>query len=192
MFEDIKRFVIPKKNFKTTFAFLCQILINILFQEGLRAIIMHRACHWLHNNNCKGLAFMFSKIGYIFNNIYISPSTKIGKGCKISHGGTVIHAKKIGDNLEATNNITIGQLRSLLDSDAYPEIGDNVYLGAGARVFASLGNNVVVGANSVVLKDVPDNCRATGAPAKAKNITTQSETSGTSQESVDEGCPPSP
>ena len=40
-----------------------------------------------------------------------------------------------------------------------PTIGDNVYLGPGARVFGkiSIGNNVKIGANAVVYKDIPDN-----------------------------------
>ncbi len=191
MLEDIRRFIIPKRYFKSTFVFLCHILINVLFQEGLRAIIMHRVSYWLHNNNCKGLAFILAKIGYLLNNVYISPGTKIGRGCKINHGGTIIHAKYIGENLEATHNITIGQLRAM--SDSYPEIGNNVYLGAGARVFASIGNNVVVGANSVILKNIPDDCRATGVPAETKITTAHAEPSEFSQESVEKAgaAPPS-
>lgn len=39
-------------------------------------------------------------------------------------------------------------------------IGDNVYIGAGAKIIGNVhvGNNVKIGANCVVFMDVPDNC----------------------------------
>jgi serine O-acetyltransferase len=46
-------------------------------------------------------------------------------------------------------------------------IGDNVRIGAGAKVLGgiTLGDNVSVGANAVVVKDVPPNCVVVGVPA---------------------------
>ena len=40
-----------------------------------------------------------------------------------------------------------------------PTIGDNVYIGPGAKIFGAIhiGNNVRIGANCVVFEDVPDN-----------------------------------
>lgn len=50
-----------------------------------------------------------------------------------------------------------------------PTIGDNVYIGPGAKIFGAIhiGNNVRIGANCVVLEDVPDKCYC--STAKAKN-----------------------
>jgi len=49
----------------------------------------------------------------------------------------------------------------LTDSKGFgaPEIGDNCYIGAGAKIVGNvkIGNNVRVGANAVVYQDVPDN-----------------------------------
>jgi len=45
-------------------------------------------------------------------------------------------------------------------------IGNNIYIGAGARVFANVGDNVIIGANSVINKPITDNCRVAGVPAK--------------------------
>lgn len=41
-----------------------------------------------------------------------------------------------------------------------PLIGDNVYIGAGAKVIGKIkiGNNCRIGANCVVTIDIPDNC----------------------------------
>ena len=49
-----------------------------------------------------------------------------------------------------------------------PTIGDNVYLGPGAKIFGKIqvGNNAAIGANCVVTRDVPDNGVAVGIPAK--------------------------
>jgi acetyltransferase-like isoleucine patch superfamily enzyme len=47
-------------------------------------------------------------------------------------------------------------------------LGDNVWLGAGAKVLdgVRLGNDVVVGAGAVVTSDLPDGAVATGIPAR--------------------------
>lgn len=41
-----------------------------------------------------------------------------------------------------------------------PTIGDNCYIGAGAKIIGNIkvGNNVKIGANCVVVEDIPDNC----------------------------------
>ena len=48
----------------------------------------------------------------------------------------------------------------------YPVIGDNVYIGPGAKVIGNVyvGNNVAIGANCVVTKNVPDNSVVVGIP----------------------------
>lgn len=40
-----------------------------------------------------------------------------------------------------------------------PAIGDNVYIGPGAKIFGNIkiGNNVRIGANCVVFENIPDN-----------------------------------
>jgi serine O-acetyltransferase len=49
-----------------------------------------------------------------------------------------------------------------------PTIGDNVTIGAGAKVLGgiNIGDNVTIGANAVVTKSLPDNVVAAGVPAK--------------------------
>jgi serine O-acetyltransferase len=58
-----------------------------------------------------------------------------------------------------------------VDDPCAPVIGNNVDIGAGAKVLGriSIGNNVAIGANAVVLIDVPDNCAAAGVPAVIKS-----------------------
>ena len=50
--------------------------------------------------------------------------------------------------------MTIGRSKNLV-----PVIGDNVYIGPGAKIFGGIqvGNNVRIGANCIVFQDIPDN-----------------------------------
>ena len=66
------------------------------------------------------------------------------------------------------NGVVVG-LRHV-DAPCAPQIGDNVDIGAGAKVLGNIriGNNVAIGANAVVLVDVPDDHVAYGVPAVVK------------------------
>lgn len=75
-------------------------------------------------------------------------------GLYISGGGV------IGCNCVIYQQVTIGS-NTLRDSQYFgsPTIGDNVLIGAGAKIIGKVkvGNNVRIGANAVVARDVPDN-----------------------------------
>ena len=100
--------------------------------------------------------------------------TNIGFGAtfqtppKLLHGlnGIVIHYNvSIGRNCTICQQVTIGDKNK---DDCNVHIGDNVYIGAGAKILGhiTIGNNVTIGANAVVLRDVPDNSIAVGIPAR--------------------------
>jgi serine O-acetyltransferase len=95
--------------------------------------------------------------------------TDIGSGLYIGHvGGIVVNVTaKIGKNCYLAQGITVGQ-SSRGDHMGNPVIGDNVYIGAGAKVIGNIrvGDNVAIGANAVVTKDVPDSAVVVGIPAK--------------------------
>jgi serine O-acetyltransferase len=67
---------------------------------------------------------------------------------------------KVGKNAIIFQQVTIGSV-TLPDSKGVgaPTIGDNCYIGAGAKIVGKIkiGDNVRIGANAVVYKDVPDN-----------------------------------
>lgn len=75
-------------------------------------------------------------------------------------GGAVI-----GKNVTISHQVTIGRSRGKA-----PVIGDNVYIGPGAKVFGGIrvGDNVKIGANCVVCQDVPNN--ATIVPGRPRVI----------------------
>lgn len=101
--------------------------------------------------------------------IDIAPRMQIGPGLYIGHSGGIVvnKAAKIGRNCNLSQQVTIGE--SVRGKRAgVPTIGDNVYIGPGAKIFGAItiGNNVAIGANAVVTHDVPDNAVVAGIPAK--------------------------
>jgi serine O-acetyltransferase len=93
---------------------------------------------------------------------------KIGGGLRIQHFGQImIHdSVTIGENVTIYNGVTIGLKHD--DDLQGPILGDNVYIGTGAKILGQIkiGNNVTIGANTVVLTDIPDNSTAVGVPAR--------------------------
>jgi len=53
-----------------------------------------------------------------------------------------------------------------------PIIGDNVYIGPGAKIIGNvnIGNDVAIGANAVVTKDLPPFAVAVGVPARVISL----------------------
>jgi serine O-acetyltransferase len=93
------------------------------------------------------------------------PGTPVGGGLYIPHTvGTVVMAQKIGRNATLVSNVTIG-MRNTVE---FPVIGDDVYVGAGARVIGAvtIADGAVIGANAVVIADVPPGALAVGVPAR--------------------------
>lgn len=84
---------------------------------------------------------------------------------KLPHGirGIFIHNNaKIGENCIIYQHVTIGERQQMENSrdEKAPIIGDNVLIGAGAKVLGGIriGNNVKIGSNCVVTVDIEDNC----------------------------------
>ncbi len=100
------------------------------------------------------------------NNSFIPISAQIGDNIIFPHGiaGIFISQKAIiGDNCVIFHQVTIGS-NNLKDSSGYgaPIIGNNVYIGAGAKIIGNvkIGDNVRIGANAVIVNDIPPNSTA--------------------------------
>jgi serine O-acetyltransferase len=112
---------------------------------------------------------------------FIPYKTKIGtKNIHFGHNGLGVvldYRCVIGNDVRIDQQVTIG-IR--WDEQSAPIIGNNVRIGAGAKVLGSIriGNNVRIGANAVVLTDVPDGATAVGVPARIllKRETAREET----------------
>lgn len=101
--------------------------------------------------------------------LHIMNSPKdIGNGLVIWHGdATNIKAKRIGDNCEIWQNVTIG-LSQQFKEETRPTIGNNVKIFTGSIICGNItiGNNVIIGAGAIVTKSIPSNCVVIGNPAK--------------------------
>ena len=76
------------------------------------------------------------------------------------YGIFVSDGAEIGKNAVIFQQVTIGS-NTLADSrkQGSPVIGDNVYIGSGAKIIGNIriGNNVRIGANCIVVEDIEDN-----------------------------------
>lgn len=96
------------------------------------------------------------------------PPNVFGPGLALPHIGTIVvnPNARIGANCRIHVCVNIGADRH---SNKAPLIGDNCYIGPGAKLFGGiqLGNGVSIGANAVVNKSFPgDNLVLAGVPAK--------------------------
>lgn len=141
----------------------------ILCYPGFHAILIHRLAHFLWKMKIPVIPRLTSHIGRFLTGIEIHPGAKIGKGFFIDHGmGVVIgETTEIGDNVLLYQGVTLGGVGKE-KGKRHPTIGNNVVIGAGAKVLGpiTIGDNVRIGAGSVVLKSVPPNCTVVGVPGR--------------------------
>lgn len=136
---------------------------------------------------------IWNKIQFVYANRNDEAKIKYLRslGCKVGDGtrfignaylGTEPFLVEIGKDCLLTDNLHfhthdggVKVLNSLgyfngqrMDKMARIKIGDNCFIGSGARIMGGvrIGNNVIVGAASVVTKDVPDNSVVAGMPAR--------------------------
>lgn len=119
-----------RKNSRTIRHKICGCILHRMFRESGANIGMETEFGGYPN------------LPHGLNGIFISQGARIGKNC------TIFQQVTIGSNM-------------LKDSrgKGTPQIGDNVYIGAGAKVIGNvrIGNNCRIGANCVVTQNVPDN-----------------------------------
>ena len=130
----------------------------ILTYPGLHAVWGYRIAHFLWQVKLKLAARIYSNWIRAVTGIEIHPAAKIGRRFFIDHGmGVVIGATAIvGDDVMIYHDVTLGA-RTGGSGKRHPTIGNNVVIGAGARVIGdiSVGNGVKIAANMVVTKSVP-------------------------------------
>jgi serine O-acetyltransferase len=73
----------------------------------------------------------------------------------------------IGRNCNISPGVILGK-GNRGKNRGYPTLGDNVYIGPGAKIVGGvkIGNNVAIGANCVVTKDIPDGSVVVGVPGR--------------------------
>ena len=95
-------------------------------------------------------------------------TVKLGRRVRLwHHGGMVLGARCIGDDVHIRHNVTLGVAHRIA-LEKRPVIEDGVEIGVGAVIVGEVrvGRNSVVGPNSVVVNDVPAGWTVLGVPAR--------------------------
>lgn len=144
-----------------------------LLYPGVHAVIYHRVAHWFYLRRWMFLARCVSQWSRFWTGIEIHPGATIGRRLVIDHGmGIVIgETAEIGDDVLLYQCVTLGGTGKD-KGKRHPTIGNNVMIGAGAKVLGpfTVHDNVRIAANAVVLDEVPANSTAVGVPAKIVRV----------------------
>ncbi|MBC7385958.1 MAG: serine O-acetyltransferase [Cryobacterium sp.] len=144
------------------------ILEILLFYPGIKAILFHRIAHFLFDLRIPLLPRFVSELSRFLTGIDIHPGAQMG-AVIIDHGmGVVIGETAIvGNGVIIYQGVTLGGT-SLRRERRHPTIGDNVVIGAGAKVLGAIdiGAGTRIGSNSVVVESVPPNSTVVGIPGK--------------------------
>lgn len=129
---------------------------------GVRSLPLRKACSLLYR-----IAF---KLVQIVAGIELPCEVVVGRNFVIDHSGGIVVSgfATFGDDCRIRSGVVIGLAH--VDDPGAPQFGNNVDVGAGAKVLGRIriGNDVLIGANAVVIRDVPDGCIAVGVPALVK------------------------
>ncbi len=141
----------------------------IFCYPGFQALLSHRIAHKLAYWKIPFLPRYISYLTRIITGIEIHPKARIGERFFIDHGEGVVIGETtiIGDDVLIYQQVTLGGTGSE-HGKRHPTIGNNVIIGAGAKVLGNItiGNNVRIGAGSVVIDNVPDNSTVVGIPGR--------------------------
>lgn len=144
-------------------------------KPGFRYLMTYRICKYIRSRAIlkHTLFYLYRTILHFQSvrfNIDIPLSMEIGPGFRVDHFGGIWLSQKtvIGRNCSISGNVAFGFIPRGINEGVPVSIGDNVYIGPGAKLLGkiSVGNNVVIGANSVVTKSIPDNVTVFGVPAR--------------------------
>ena len=145
-------------------------ILEVIFcYPGLHALLAHRVAHKLRYWKIPFLPRLISYITRIITGIEIHPGASIGNRFFIDHGEGVVIGETtvIGDDVLIYQQVTLGGTGKE-HGKRHPTIGNNVIIGAGAKVLGNItiGDNVRIGAGSVVIDDVPEMSTVVGVPGK--------------------------
>ena len=136
---------------------------------GVHALALHRLGNRFWRAGWLSTARFVSHVARFFTGIEIHPAARLGRGLFIDHGmGIVIgETAQVGENVSILQGVTLGGT-SVKREKRHPTIGDNVVIGAGAKILGAftIGAGSRIGAGSVVVREVPENCVVVGVPGR--------------------------
>jgi serine O-acetyltransferase len=162
--QDVRRWISLHHQYDPEQISWRMILSMMDKHPGLKAIFWFRLGSWLRERGFR-LTWTIQKHIFFKYGLEIAVGSDIQGGLYIPHpSGSQIFPRRIGTNCSIIANVTIG----MRNENQFPAIGDNVFIGAGARVLGgiTIGENAKIGANAVVISDIPPHTSVGGVPAK--------------------------
>ena len=134
-------------------------------------VFIYRISYYFHYRKIPILPRFASTINFLVFGIEITHQCYIGTGFYLPHTqGTVIGAYCLGKNVTVFQGVTLGakEVDFVFAPESRPRIGDNVTIGAGAKVLGgiTIGSQANIGANAVVLESVPEGVLVVGVPSR--------------------------
>jgi len=144
--------------------------LEVLFcYPGWQALILHRIAHQLWLRKILLLPSLIAHFARFLTGVEIHPGASIGQGAFIDSGTgvTIGETAIVGDYCWIYQDVTLGGTGDR-NCKRHPTLGNNVILGAGAKILGNIyiGDRVTIGASSVVLNDVPADCKVFGIPGR--------------------------
>jgi serine O-acetyltransferase len=166
--QDVQRWIVPQQVADPSQVTLARTLRLLWTHMPLRAMLWFRFGSWCKRQGIPFLPGAAQRYIFRYFGLEISPGADIGGGLYIAHPvGTVIAVRRMGRNCSIIAAVTLG----MRNKWEFPQIGDDVLIGAGARVLGPVrvGHGARIGANAVVIDDVPEGATAVGIPARVKS-----------------------
>ena len=143
-------------------------VMEVLYYPGIQAMLLHRIAHFFWKLKLPYIPRYLSLTSRQITGVDIHPGANIGKEFFIDHGAGVVigETSKIGNNVTMYQGATLGGTGITRGGKRHPTIGNDVVIGAGAKVLGpiNIGDKVKIGANSVVTKNVPKESTVVGVP----------------------------
>jgi len=147
--------------------------------SGVHAMLFHRLNHWLWRRGMRWMARFLGNISRWLTGIEIHPGAQIGRRFFVDHGtGVVIgETAEIGDDVTLYQGVTLGG-RTLDEGKRHPSLGNNVVVGAGAKILGPflVGDDARIGSNAVVLEAVPPGATVVGVPGRVVRCRNEEDT----------------
>ncbi len=144
-------------------------VMKVLLTDGTPAMIWYRLMQWARRWRLAPLEMLFNRMNTMCCGCIIGRGAEFGAEFVLIHSlGVVINGNvRGGAGVKIEHQVTIGA-----EKRQSPVLGDNVFVGAGAKIVGAvrLGDGVKIGANAVVLTDIPAGATAVGIPAKVVRI----------------------
>jgi serine acetyltransferase len=140
-------------------------LTSTMTHDGSQALMLSRLREAGRRWRIPVMGSVVRRLQTVLFGIEIASEVELGEGVVFLHTvGVVIGGDaQIGDRVVFLGGNTVGTI----DWKGYPRIGNDVIIGAGARILGpiTIGDGATIGANAVVVTDVPPGSTAVGIPA---------------------------